>query len=348
MSPRFKYLFLFFFLPLFLYFSMYTWNWKTGYLDRLAGMTGLDVAGWVMAPGRWLQNNVDEFWSRYVYLVGVRQENEDLTLRVRELELELSRVSEKAKSADRLTTLLRFSPEANWEKRGGRVIGQRLGPNAILETLLVDLGTAHGVRANDPVISPRGVVGRIAKPGLHFSTVLLLSDSTSRIPVITSDGRVPAIVQGQGAGAFLEVKFIPRNDPVSPGEILISSGQGGVFPKGIPVARVVEVTPADVSLFQKVYAEPLLALRYYEELLVLSRTDGYDPGQPVAAAGGTQVAGNGTAGGAAQTPGPANATVTPAGAAPAVADKPAANATSPAGPGGEKSKPTRHPVRKRS
>ncbi|GAB6110986.1 rod shape-determining protein MreC [Desulfomicrobium salsuginis] len=348
MSPRFKYLLLFFFLPLFLYFSMYTWNWKTGYLDRLAAMVGLDVAGWAMTPGRWLQNNVDEFWSRYVYLVGVRQENEDLTQRVRELELELVRLSEKAKSADRLTSLLRFSPEAGWQTRGGRVIGQRLGPNAILETLLIDLGTVHGVRANDPVISPRGVVGRIAKPGLHFSSVLLLSDSTSRIPVITSDGRVPAIVQGQGPGAFLEVKFIPRNDPVSPGEILISSGQGGVFPKGIPVARVVEVTPADVSLFQKVYAEPLLALRYYEELLVLSRADGYDPGQPVASAGDGQPAANSTAGPVDATAGSAKAAANSTGVAGGSQGPSAANATKPTEPGTEPSKPARHPVRKRS
>lgn len=328
MSPRFKYLLLFFFLPLFFYFSMYTWNWKTGYLDRLAAMTGLDVAGWVMAPGRWLQNNVEEFWTRYVYLVGVRQENEDLTQRVRELELEMARISEKAKSADRLTSLLRFSPEATWMKRGGRVIGQRLGPNAILETLLLDLGTAHGIQANDPVISPRGVVGRIARPGLHFSTVLLLSDATSRIPVITSDGRVPAIVQGQGPGAFLEVKFIPRNDPVSPGELLISSGQGGVFPKGIPVARVVEVTPADVSLFQKVYAEPLLALRYYEELLVLSRQEAGEPAQ----SGPSAPAGEDAA---------VNATAEPAAS-------PVVNASKPDAPEAEPPKVTRHPVRKRS
>ena len=328
MSPRFKFLLLFFFLPLFFYFSMYTWNWKTGYLDRLATMTGLDVAGWVMAPGRWLQNNVEEFWTRYVYLVGVRQENEDLTERVRELELELNRISEKAKSADRLTSLLRFSPEASWTKRGGRVIGQRLGPNAILETLLLDLGTAHGIRANDPVISPRGVVGRIARPGLHFSTVLLLSDATSRIPVITSDGRVPAIVQGQGPGAFLEVKFIPRNDPVSPGELLISSGQGGVFPKGIPVARVVEVTPADVSLFQKVYAEPLLALRYYEELLVLSRQEAGAQAQPES----TAPEGEETA---------QNATAEPE-------TSPVVNASKPDAPEAGQPNVTRHPVRKRS
>lgn len=326
MSSRVKYLFLFFFLPLFFYFSMYTWNWKTGFLDRLSAMTGLDIAGWVLAPGRWVQHNVDEFWSRYVYLVGVRQENEELVVRVRELEMDLARVSEKAKAADRMTSLLRFSPEPSWEKRGGRVIGQHLGPNAILETLLVDLGTAHGIRANDPVISPRGVVGRIIKPGLHFSSVLLLSDATSRIPVITSDGRVPAILQGQGPGAFLEVKFIPRNDPVSPGEILLSSGLGGVFPKGIPVARVVEVTPADVTLFQKVYAEPLLALRYYEELLVLSRTDGFDHASPL-----PQAEENGDA---------ANATSASAQPVEAKAAEPDKSEAKPAAV-------TRHPVRKR-
>jgi rod shape-determining protein MreC len=336
MSPRFKRLVLFFFLPLFVYFSMYTWNWKTGHLDRLAALTGLELTGWVLAPGRWLQSNVDEFWSRYVYLVGVRQENEDLVLRVRELEQELGRVSEKAKSVDRLNALLRFSPEPPWEMRGGRVIGQKLGPNAILETLLIDVGSRHGVRVNDPVISPRGVVGRIAKPGIHFSSVVLLSDPSSRIPVITSEGRVPAIVQGQGPGAFLEVKFIPRNDPVSPGEILLSSGLGGVYPKGLPVARVVEVTPADVSLFQRVYAEPLLALRYYEELLVLNRTDEFDPGQ--------QVMGP-PAANASLPDGPGAASDSPVGkpAEAAPAQEPAVSAP----PASEPATATRHPVRKK-
>ncbi|NCD24395.1 MAG: rod shape-determining protein MreC [Deltaproteobacteria bacterium] len=271
MSSRFKRLICFFILPLVLYFSIYTWNWKTGHLDDVGAMIGLDISGWLLAPGRWAQSNFDDFWSRYIYLVGVRQENEDLAGRVRELEQALGRVSEKAKFADRIAGLLRFAPEPGWSARGCRVVGQKLGPNAVLETVLVDLGSAHGVREHAPVISPRGIVGRVVKPGLFFSNVLLLSDASSRIPVITSEGRVPAIVQGAGAGAFLEVKFIPRNDSVVPGEILISSGMGGVFPKGIPVARVVEVTPSDVSLFQQVYAEPILALRYYEELLVLSR-----------------------------------------------------------------------------
>jgi rod shape-determining protein MreC len=221
--------------------------------------------------------------------------------------------------------------------RGGRVIGQKLGPNAILETVLVDVGQRQGARPNDPVISPKGVVGRIVKPGLNFSSVILLSDPTSRIPVITSEGRVPAIVQGQGAGAFLEVKFIPRNDPVSPGEILLSSGLGGVFPKGIPVARVVEVTPADVSLFQRVYAEPLLALRYYEELLVLSRTDEFDAGQPVMSPPATNSSLPAESPAKSAIPADKPAIKKPAAPAPAVT-APAASAPSTA---------TRHPVRKK-
>lgn len=273
MSPRFRNLLLFLFLPLFLYFSMYTWNWKTGVLDSLSTAVGLEVTGWVFAPGRWLQNNIDEFWSRYIYLVGVRQENEDLVQKVGQLEQRLAGVEEKAKAADRMATLLQFTPEPSWARRGCRVIGQELGPTAVLDAMLVDVGSTDNVRPSDPVVSTRGVVGRVAKASAHFSTVLLLTDPGSRIPVLTSEGRVPAIVQGQGAGAYLEVKFIPHNDPVKPDEILITSGLGGVFPKGIPVARVVQVIPGDVSLFQKVYAEPLLAIRYYEELLVLSRSE---------------------------------------------------------------------------
>lgn len=273
MSSRFRRLVYFFFLPLFFYFSMYTWNWKTGHLDQVATYFGLDLSGWLLTPGRWIQENTEDFWSRYIYLVGVRQDNEDLMARVHDLELNAMNLREKALAADRLVALLRFRPESQWDSLGCRVIGQKLGPNAVLDTLVVDVGTAAGVQAPDPVISPRGVVGRIIRPGIFFSSVLLLTDPSSRIPVITQEGRVPGIVQGQGPGAFLEVKFIARSDAVEPGEILLSSGQGGVFPKGIPVARVVEVTAADTSLFQKVYAEPILALRNYEELLVLSKRE---------------------------------------------------------------------------
>ena len=252
---------------------MYTWNWKTGHLNYLSTLVGLDLTGWILSPGRWIQHNANSLWARYIYLVGVRQENEELTQKVLDLEFETIRLAEKAKSADRMASLLRFTPEAQWDTRGCRVIGQKLGPNAILETILVDVGSLDGAQAQDPVVSTKGVVGRIIKPGLNFSNVLLLTDAMSKIPVITSTGRVPAIVQGQGAGAFLEVKFIPRNDEIAPGEILLTSGQGGVFPKGIPVARVIEVAPSDVSLFQKVYAEPLLILRSYEELLVLHKQE---------------------------------------------------------------------------
>jgi len=268
-SSRFKGLFFFLFLPLFLYFSIYTWNWKTGHLDKFATATGLDLVGWVLAPGRWVQSNVDDVWSRYIYLVGVRQENEDLLARLRTLESELATVTEKAKAADRLLALLDFIPEPGWKRMGCRVIGQKLGPNSVLETLLIDVGTSSGGVQEYPVVSPRGLVGRIIKPGLFFSSVLLITDATSRIPVITSEGRVPAIVQGQGSGAFLDVKFIPRNEKIAPGDLLVTSGMGGIYPKGIPVARVVEVTTSDTSLFQKVFAQALVVPQNMEELLVL-------------------------------------------------------------------------------
>ena len=162
--------------------------------------------------------------------------------------------------------------------------------------------------------------------------------------------------QGQGAGAFLEVTFIPRNDPVSPGEILLSSGLGGVFPKGIPVARVVEVTPADVSLFQRVYAEPLLALRYYEELLVLSRTDEFDAGQPVMEPLAANASSSGESPAGEKSPADKPATEKPSASGPAAsapADKPAtekpsasgSSVTAPAAPA--PSTATRHPVRKK-
>ncbi len=223
----------------------------------------------MLAPGKWLQREITALWDRYIYLMGVREENEDLRRRMDGLLLQTASLREKAAQADRLLDLLHFSPPETWNKIGARVVGHRLGANAVLETLLVDKGTASGVMRDTPVVSPRGVVGRVHRPGLHFSTVLLLTDPNSHIPVMGAANRIPAIVVGQGAGKPLLVKYVPLNDTLDEGELLVTSGLGGMFPKGLPVARVREVEHSSISLFQDIRADFLVNPDLLEELLVL-------------------------------------------------------------------------------
>lgn len=267
-------------LPVVAYFGLYTWNAKTGIVDRITAVLGLDTAGWVFRPVRAVERSAREAWERYVYLVGVRQDNEDLRAQVRLLQEEVARLQEEAAEARRLAALLALPVPAGWERRGARVVAQHPGPGMVLDGLVLDVGLAHGVRGDAPVRAAVGLVGRVARAGRSFSQVLLVTAPVSRVPVVSQDGRVPGVVCGQGPGEPLDVRYVPLGQPVAEGEILVTSGMDGTLPRGIPVARVTAVGTGDGALFQKVEARPVVDLAAVEEVDVLLRPDAAPEARP--------------------------------------------------------------------
>lgn len=252
----------------------------------MAGHTGLEFVGLTLKPGKWAAEKATTFWYDYVSLVGVRQENRDLKKRLQALELELAELREQAEEAERLKKLLEFSPPGTWSASGARIIAHRLGPNAALKTVLLDKGSTSGVVVNTPIVTPKGVAGRVLKSAMHFSTALLITDPASKVSVLARDSRTPGILTGQGPAEPLSVNYVHQNALIKPGEVLITSGLDGIFPKGLPAAEVVEVRRSDISLFQEVTAKPLVNLKMLEEVLLLmggepevKKTPAHGPGQ---------------------------------------------------------------------
>ncbi len=256
---------------LFVYLSLYTWNLRSGHLTRLSTYSGLDSVGMVLRPGRSLGDLAGGFVERYVSLVGLKQQNEALEAEVKALRLENMTLRERAEATDRVEKLLAFSEPPEWRREGARVIALRVGPTAILETILVDRGKLSGALADTPVLSTEGVVGRIYRAGLTVSTVLLLIDPSSRVAVVGRDNRAAGIVYGMGADEKLMVKYVGLTSTIAQGEILVTSGMDGVYPKGLPVARVTSVKREEGTLFMDVQAEPLVDILRLEEVLLLKR-----------------------------------------------------------------------------
>ena len=146
-----------------------------------------------------------------------------------------------------------------------------MGPVGVLDTLTVDKGRAEGVVDDMPVVSLSGVVGRILRTGAATSTVLLLTDPNSRIAVIGEKNRSPGMLSGQGYEKQLLLRYINLNAIIDPNELLLSSGLSGIYPKGLPVARVTKIQRSDISLFLTVLAEPLVDMSGLEEVLLLNR-----------------------------------------------------------------------------
>lgn len=222
-----------------------------------------------MAPGKLVHDQASSLWSRYLYFVGIRQQNDQLRQELDAAKDELSRLRENASEVERLRRLLSMTPPEEWTRLGVRVVSHRLGPNAALETFLIDKGSASGVAQNTPVVAPEGVVGRVLRISPTAATVLLITDPNSRIPVISQKNRTQGIIKGEGPGKDLSLQYVAQGAPLEEGEILVTSGLDEIFPKGLPVARVTSVGRSGASLFQVVAAAPLFVPQQIEEAALL-------------------------------------------------------------------------------
>jgi rod shape-determining protein MreC len=243
-------------------------------LDSLAANTGLEFVSWVLRPGKWVAVKATRLWDDYFHLVDVQQENRRLAEKLDAVSLDLAALREDAAEVVRLRKLLTYSPPRAWSVQGARVIAHRLGPAGALDTVLIDKGAGDGVGVNAPVATPGGVAGRVLRSAMQASTVLLVTDPNSKIPVVSRDHRTTGILSGQGAGEDLEVRYVPLNAPLDVGEALVTSGLAGIFPKGLPVAEVTGIERSDISLFLTVRARPLVDYNSLEEVLLFTRVPG--------------------------------------------------------------------------
>lgn len=258
-------------MALFVYLGLFTWNIRTGYMDTLASHTGLELTRWVLSPGRWVGSRVSAFWERYVYFVGLRQENETLRQDLAQARNELVAAREQASLARRLTDLLALTPPPEWKREGARVIAHRLGPNAALETFVIDKGRRQDVDVNTPVAAPEGVVGRVLRASMSAATVLLITDPNSRIPVVSQTTRTQGILAGRGPGEPLALLYVSLSSTLEPGEILVTTGLEGIFPDGLPLARITGVSREGASIFLNVQAQTLFDPKHLEEVALLKK-----------------------------------------------------------------------------
>ena len=251
------------------FLALYTWNARTGYLDSLAEHTGLEVTGYLLLPGILAKAEATRFWDNYIALIGMAEENDQLREKNNRMERDLAAVREDLAELARLRELVGITPPTAWNTLGTRVLAGRFGPGAALETIMIDRGFASGAAVGTPLITHLGLVGRVFRAAPHVATVLLVTDPSFRVPVITAEGRVPGVLIGGGPRANLEVWYIAPNASVSEGEILLTSGLDNGFPKGLPVGKIVSVEPGTQTLFQRVQAQPFASPESLEEALLL-------------------------------------------------------------------------------
>jgi rod shape-determining protein MreC len=219
----------------------------------------------------WLRQGVRDVWSGYVNLVAVRSENDRLRERVSFLEGEVVRLAEAETSNQRLAELLRFRETIEGEVFGARVIGR--DPLPWFRTMTVDRGERDGIRSGMAVLAPEGIVGQTTEVSRSAARVLLLSDANSGVDAIVQRTRARGIVQG-GPDGVCEMNYLSRDADVAVGDRIVTSGLDGVFPKGLVVGEVVEVSTRYRDLLKAAVVRPSAPLERLEEVLIVDATVG--------------------------------------------------------------------------
>jgi rod shape-determining protein MreC len=207
-----------------------------------------------------------ESWGRYLFLIGLEAENRRLRKENHLLENQLVQYREGYLEALRLQKILKSREQFNTTPVIAQVIDREQSP--IFKSILIDKGTAHGLRVGFPVLNDQGLVGRITDCSWHISRIMLIVDVNSNVSALLQRSRAHGVLQGAGA-VGCRLKYIPKTEEVKVGDAVISSGLGGIFPKGIRLGVVAAVDKKEGGFFQRIDVQPSVDFGKLEEVAVL-------------------------------------------------------------------------------
>lgn len=226
----------------------------------------------ILKPMASVSGFFEDAWDNYISLVNVRQENLRLREEIKGLNARIVTGNEYQLSNQRLTRLLDMKNTIQAPTLAASIVGEDVTP--WFRTMIIDRGSSSGVREGMAVVAADGVVGQIVKVAPATSRVLLLTDHASGIAATIERSRARGVVKGKDAG-FCAMEFTTREEDVKVGDMLVTSGIGGVFGKGLPIGEVTMVKRGEYGIFQTITIRPSVNLDHLEEVLVVLR-GGYE------------------------------------------------------------------------
>ena len=239
-----------------------------GRTDRL-GRLLLDAMAPLQRVGSFGAREVGDLWDGAAALFRRRAELEALQARITALEEQTVRLEEAEQENARLRELLQFRERLVGELLAAAVVGR--DATGLARTLTIDRGERDGVVKGAAVLAPAGVVGQVFLASAHAARVLLITDHNSGLDAIVQRTRARGIVEGtvtEGCG----LKFVKRTEDLQPGDVVVTSGVDGIFPRGLPIGQLVGVDKRGQGLFQYATVRPFVDFDRLEEVLVTRGT----------------------------------------------------------------------------
>lgn len=228
------------------------------------------VLMWVVSPVQNLLastlDTIGDAMDQYILVANVSEENKRLQKEVNKLIAQNNALREELRQKGRVGELMAYQDARELKSVVASVIGRDATQWG--RVVFINKGTQDGLRENLPVVTHAGVVGHVIQAGLNTSKVMLIVDGRSAVDALFGVDRVSGVVVGTGM-EFCEMKYVPITADVNVGDQVLSSGLGGLYPKGLVVGTVVSIAKGTQGLFQEITISPSADFGRLEEVLIL-------------------------------------------------------------------------------
>jgi len=207
-----------------------------------------------------------DLWHHYFYLVSVSQENDRIKGELDRAIEKVTRIEEVELANQRLRQLLNFKQTAQLTVLPAEVISR--DPSAWFKTMIIDKGRADGLRKGLPVVLPQGVAGQVVEVAERYAKIMLIIDRNSAVDALIQSNRARGVIKGFSADHCI-LEYVLRKHEVKVGDIVISSGLDGVYPKGLRIGEVEAVSNSETDIFKRITVRPYVDFEQLEEVLII-------------------------------------------------------------------------------
>jgi rod shape-determining protein MreC len=248
------------------FLSLYIHQHRSGRTGRVDNALTW-ASGNLQTNSNFLAQGVRSVLKYYVFLVNAAKKNELLEKEVEEAKQRLVQFQEVEAANRRLASVLDFKSTLSVKTVPARVIAQDISPDFL--GLRIDRGSRDGVQVGMGVIHPSGVVGTIYRVSDHFSEVITLADPASSIDAVIQRSRARGIVAGEAKSLLCKLKYMDRLEDVSQDDAVVSTHFKGIFPSGLLIGHVSEVTSTPNGILQNITVKTAVDIYRLEEVLVV-------------------------------------------------------------------------------
>lgn len=204
--------------------------------------------------------------SMYLKLIGIKKQNIALQKENEEMRAQLGAMTELSLENERLNKLLDFKQNTAMKLLAAKVIARDLSPDHY--SIRINRGTRHGLKKLQGVITVNGVVGYVLRAEADSSQVLVLTDRSAAIDAIVQRTRARGLVSGKNISTC-RLRYLERADDVAPGDMIVTSGIQGYFPKGFPIGKLTSVRKTDYGISQEAEIDPVVNPANLEEVFIV-------------------------------------------------------------------------------